>query len=79
MSNEFYARIAATLQEIEEQGLWKPERLITSPQGAKVTVKTDAGTVEALNFCANNYLGLADNAQLSKAQAETNAHASTGC
>jgi glycine C-acetyltransferase len=73
MSNEFYARIAATLQEIEEQGLWKPERLITSPQGAKVTVKTDAGTVEALNFCANNYLGLADNAQLSKAQAETNA------
>ena len=73
MSNEFYARIAATLQEIEEQGLWKPERLITSPQGAKVTVKTDADTVEALNFCANNYLGLADNAQLSKAQAETNA------
>ncbi|MEZ5694383.1 MAG: glycine C-acetyltransferase [Altererythrobacter sp.] len=73
MSNEFYARIAATLQEIEEQGLWKPERLITSPQGAKVTVKTGAGTVEALNFCANNYLGLADNAQLSTAQTETNA------
>nr|WP_137676215.1 glycine C-acetyltransferase [Parerythrobacter lutipelagi] len=73
MSNEFYARISDTLHEIKDQGLWKPERLITSPQGAKITVKTDGGTVEALNFCANNYLGLADNEELSRASADTNA------
>jgi glycine C-acetyltransferase len=45
---------AATLAEIESAGLWKHERLITSPQAAHITTN---GT-EVLNFCANNYLGL---------------------
>jgi glycine C-acetyltransferase len=45
---------AAQLAEIEQAGLWKHERLITSPQGAHIA---SAGK-EVLNFCANNYLGL---------------------
>jgi glycine C-acetyltransferase len=44
-----------TLNEIQEAGLWKEERLLTTPQGA--VVRTSAGQ-EVLNFCANNYLGL---------------------
>ena len=48
--------IAATLQEIEDAGLFKNERELTSPQSAHVTTLK----AEALNFCANNYLGLAD-------------------
>jgi len=45
---------AATLAEIEQAGLWKHERLITSPQAAHIT--TNGKNV--INFCANNYLGL---------------------
>ncbi len=45
---------AATLAEIEQAGLWKHERLITSPQAAHVMT----GGKEVVNFCANNYLGL---------------------
>ncbi|ADU49847.1 glycine C-acetyltransferase [Intrasporangium calvum] len=48
--------IAATLQEINDAGLYKNERELTSPQSAHVTTLK----AEALNFCANNYLGLAD-------------------
>lgn len=43
------------LQEIEAAGLYKRERIITSPQGAEITVSTEQ---EVINFCANNYLGL---------------------
>ena len=57
---DFDAHLAATLAEIEDQGLMKRERQITSPQGAHVTV---AGR-EMLNLCANNYLGLADHPRL---------------
>ncbi|MFN4289013.1 MAG: glycine C-acetyltransferase [Brevundimonas sp.] len=51
----FHARVRDTLSEIDTQGLTKPERVIASPQGPVITV---AGR-EVLNFCANNYLGLA--------------------
>lgn len=51
------ARYAAELDAIREQGLFKSERIITSPQSAEITLE-DGRTV--LNFCANNYLGLAD-------------------
>ena len=44
------------LREIRDAGLWKPERVIGSPQGANVAVLDH----EVLNLCANNYLGLAD-------------------
>ncbi len=48
------ARLDATLGEIRESGVWKDERVIQSAQGAEITVNGR----KALNFCANNYLGL---------------------
>ncbi|MDP1697617.1 MAG: glycine C-acetyltransferase [Xanthomonadaceae bacterium] len=50
-------RIADELEAIREQGLFKSERIITSPQSAQITL---ADGRQVLNFCANNYLGLAD-------------------
>ncbi|MEV8401518.1 glycine C-acetyltransferase [Streptomyces niveus] len=50
--------LRATLDEIRDAGLFKPERVISTPQNASVSVS--AGTGDVLNFCANNYLGLAD-------------------
>ena len=55
--SEFLNRIQAELDQIEGDGLYKRERAITTPQ--RVEIKTRAGK-EVLNFCANNYLGLAD-------------------
>jgi glycine C-acetyltransferase len=53
-------RFATTLDEIREAGLFKTERVIVSPQGARIGVLPPGGTAtrEVLNFCANNYLGL---------------------
>ena len=50
----------ATLAEIRDAGLYKEERIITTPQGAQITASPRAGDPprEVLNFCANNYLGL---------------------
>ncbi|MFC9749860.1 glycine C-acetyltransferase [Streptomyces niveus] len=50
--------LRATLDEIRDAGLFKPERVISTPQNASVSVS--AATGDVLNFCANNYLGLAD-------------------
>src|SRR5690606_20578478 len=50
-------RYAAELESIRDAGLFKSERIITSPQSAEITL--DDGRA-VLNFCANNYLGLAD-------------------
>ena len=49
-----------TLAEIRDAGLYKEERIITTPQGAQIKARTtaDAPEREVLNFCANNYLGL---------------------
>ncbi|WP_109474493.1 glycine C-acetyltransferase [Ornithinimicrobium cavernae] len=53
--------LADELQSIRDAGLFKVERELTSPQSSHVTTKTaDDLKAEALNFCANNYLGLAD-------------------
>ncbi len=61
------ADLARTLEEIRDAGLWKPERVLDTPQSAHVrlagTHAPGDGTApgpEVLNFCANNYLGLAD-------------------
>ena len=52
------------LDEIKNAGLWKEERIITTPQSAQIdTTKADG----VLNFCANNYLGLANNQELIEA------------
>ncbi len=57
----FYDDVESTLSSIRDEGLWKSERIITSPQGGTVEVQ-DIGPV--LNLCANNYLGLADSGDL---------------
>ena len=54
-------RYADTLEQIRSAGLFKAERIITSPQSAEITL-ADGRTV--LNFCANNYLGLADHPEI---------------
>ncbi len=60
-------RYATTLGEIRAAGLFKSERIITSPQSAEITL-ADGRTV--LNFCANNYLGLADHPDIIAAARE---------
>ena len=68
MPSQFYSDVATQLQDIDDQGLTKPERVILSRQGAEITVRTGEGrAVPALNFCANNYLGLAGDARISEA------------
>ncbi|MFE4060944.1 glycine C-acetyltransferase [Streptomyces sp. NPDC059096] len=52
--------LSATLDEIRAAGLFKPERVISTPQSASVAVAAGGASGDVLNFCANNYLGLAD-------------------
>jgi len=63
-----YGKVKTDLQklftELKEQGLYKNERILTTPQGAKIGVK---GGGESLCFCANNYLGLGNNPEVIKA------------
>ena len=54
-------RIHETLEEIRSAGLYKDERIITTPQGVEIAVQDGQ---EVLNFCANNYLGLADDPEV---------------
>lgn len=69
MHNQFQEHIAQQLTEIETAGLFKHERLITSPQGAHVGVAqtTQAAPRQVLNLCANNYLGLSQHPQVNAA------------
>ncbi len=60
-ARDFYQK---TLNDIREAGLWKEERLLTTPQGA--VIKTSTGQ-EVLNFCANNYLGLSSHPEVTLA------------
>jgi len=55
VSSAFLERLRGELAALTEAGLYKRERVITSPQGSEIGVRTGA---EVLNFCANNYLGL---------------------
>jgi glycine C-acetyltransferase len=72
MNPRFSAHLQAQLDGIRDAGLFKHERIITSPQRADLTVSTGA---HVLNFCANNYLGLADDPGLiAAAKAGLDAH-----
>jgi glycine C-acetyltransferase len=64
MTKAFREYLQAELAGLRESGLYKAERVISSPQGAEITV---AEGREVLNFCANNYLGLADHPVLVEA------------
>ena len=61
MYGKFQSYLQQELKAIDEAGLYKRERTICSPQGAEITL---ADGSKALNFCANNYLGLSDNPRL---------------
>ena len=76
---QFQQQLETTLDDIRSQGLFKQERLIASPQSASIEIKHSAATStvqgvpptsEVLNFCANNYLGLADHPDLVAAAKE---------
>src|SRR5215468_3451716 len=60
-------RLAAELDSIRDQGLYKTERIIATPQSSQI--RTTDGR-EVLNFCANNYLGLADHPEIIAAAKE---------
>lgn len=60
----FFEHLSTTLHDIEQDGLFKPEYQITSSQQVAIAVK---GKGEVLNFCANNYLGLASDERVIKA------------
>lgn len=64
MPESLTADLAARLSDLTEEGLFKGERVIASPQGASITLEDGS---EVLNLCANNYLGLADHPALVEA------------
>jgi glycine C-acetyltransferase len=67
MVAEFAKQLSQTLEEIKSQGLFKTERVITTPQDAHIAI---TGGKRVLNMCANNYLGLADHPALIAAAKE---------
>ena len=73
-SPSFYTRLQNELQEIQEAGLYKQERVIGSEQGAEITVNGR----KVLNFCANNYLGLSSHPKVIEAAHRTVDHRGYG-
>jgi len=67
MYEQFKPKLEQELQFIEEAGLFKRERIITTPQSAEITI---AGGKQVLNFCANNYLGLSSHPRVVQAAKE---------
>ncbi|WNJ21176.1 glycine C-acetyltransferase [Pontibacter sp. G13] len=68
MHTKFLEHLSEELKEIEQAGLYKKERVITSAQGAEIQVSTGE---EVLNFCANNYLGLSSDSRVVEAAKAT--------
>ncbi|GMQ81264.1 MAG: glycine C-acetyltransferase [Rhodothermia bacterium] len=67
MYDSVSVQLAEIIEEIRESGLYKEERVLSSPQAAEIAV---SGGAEVINFCANNYLGLANNPELIQAARE---------
>ncbi len=68
MYSKFQDHLCSELNKIREEGLYKSERVICSAQGAEITLSDGS---KALNFCANNYLGLSDSPRLIEAAKRT--------
>ena len=68
MYGKIQQHLQKELENIKEAGLYKEERIITSPQGAEITLNTGE---TVLNFCANNYLGLSSHPEVVKAAKDT--------
>ncbi len=71
--SNFYTHIENELTSIKDAGMYKTERLISGPQSSNITVEEGGKQRDVLNFCANNYLGLADNQDLIRASIDTHA------
>ena len=67
MKTDFYQNLETSLEDLKTQGLYKQERVISSPQQSEIHVQSGQGV---LNFCANNYLGLANHPRLIQAAQE---------
>ena len=68
MYGKLQQHLQQELQSIEDNGLFKKERIITSAQGAEITLNTGE---TVLNFCANNYLGLSSHPEVIQAAKDT--------
>jgi glycine C-acetyltransferase len=75
MRADFYTRVDAALADIEARGLTKPEHVISSMQRPALALRDGR---EVINFCANNYLGLADNPEIIEAGREALARYGNG-
>ena len=67
MPAEFLASLATQTEELQDQGLYKRERLIAGPQQAEIEVRQNGSSTEVINLCANNYLGLANHPRIIEA------------
>ncbi len=67
MKENFFNHLKTQLQQVDDQGLYKDEREISTPQGPRVSLASGA---EVINLCSNNYLGLSDHPELAFAAKE---------